>query len=73
MADLENYHKFAKISSAKIPCLILNNIIIIHIPKGLAMSPKLMCFVVNLLKFTPIKVFLYTEYFKHVCAYTHMY
>ena len=31
LADLVNYHKFAKVSSAKIPCLILNNIINVQI------------------------------------------
>ena len=56
-AALVNYHKFAKISSAKIPCSILNNIINIQIHQSLCHQ---MCFVVNLSKFAPTKVSLYT-------------
>ena len=33
--DLTNYHKFTKVSSAKISCLILNNIINIQIRQSL--------------------------------------
>ena len=51
--DLANDHKFAKISSVKIPCpiLLVNNIINVQI-----------CFAnyVFVVKFVPTKVFLYT-------------
>ena len=72
VADLANYHKFSKISSAKIPCLILNNIIIVHIPKGLAMSSKLMCFVVNSLSLHHQSFPLYRIFQTYVCQYTHV-
>ena len=45
-----NYHKFTTVSSAKIPCSILNNII------SITELCYQMCFVVHLVKFTPTKV-----------------
>ena len=55
--NLVNYDKFAKVSSAKIPFLILNNIKTFKFAKVYATT---CVFVVNLPKFAPIKVFLYT-------------
>ena len=53
-----NDHKFAKVSSAKIPCLILNNIINIQIPKVYFANCD---FAANSPKFAPTKVSLYTQ------------
>ena len=38
--DLVNYHKFTKVSSAKIPCSILNNIINVQIHRMCCIVPK---------------------------------
>ena len=57
LADLANDHKFAKVSSAKILCSILNNIINVQIRQSLFAS---CIFVANLPKFAPTKVSLYT-------------
>ena len=57
LVDLANYHNFAQVSSAKIPCLILNNIINVQICQS---SCHQMCFVANSPKFSPTKVSLYS-------------
>ena len=51
-----DYHKFAKVSLAKLPCLILNNIINIQIHVRLFYQ---LCFVVNSSKFALAKVSFY--------------
>ena len=56
LAELANCHKSTKVSSAKMPCLILNNIINFQICQSLCHQ---MYFVDNLPKFAAIKVSLY--------------
>ena len=50
LVDLANDHKFAKVSSAKIPCSILNNIINVQIHHSLFRQD----FAANLPKFPSI-------------------
>ena len=52
MVDFANYHKFAKVSSVKIACSILNNIINIQVRPRIYVTKCV--FVVNLAKFAPM-------------------
>ena len=58
LADLANDHKFPKVTSAKILCSILNNIINIQI-RQLKVYFANCIFVANSPKFAPTKVSLY--------------